>query len=237
METKIAKSMICLYSKFSPNSTKFLELSKPYNLPLEYVCVDNKNIRNRIVKNKKILVQSVPCLLFIYDNGVLEKYEGYNAFEWVNQIIKNIENSKQIAQNQNIVEVNNLENIKKVDKKVKKTVISNKVSKNPNPPSTPIDLLQDDEEDEEVEDVREDIVEQSIQDLDESIQDLDEEISNNIPKPARDIDSSGFNSSKVSVAIDKNSKNSRKDVMSLARELEKQRETEEASGKKNRKNI
>jgi hypothetical protein len=235
METKIAKSMICLYSKFSPNSTKFLELSKPYNLPLDYICIDNKNIRNRIVKNKKILVQSVPCLLFIYDNGVLEKYEGYNAFEWVNQIIKNIENSKQVIQPQIPID-NNIE-IEK-EKKVVNTnkvssKVSSKVSKNPNPPSTPIDLLEEEEEEEEIEDI-EDIEEEDLDKnlikKEDKIEDI-EQINNNFQKPMRDIDTSGFNSSKVS------GKSGKKDVMSLARELEKQRETEEASGKKNRKNI
>jgi hypothetical protein len=233
MDTKIAKSMICLYSKFSQNSTKFLDLSKSYNLPLEYVCIDNKNIRNRIIKNKKILIYSVPCLLFIYDNGVLEKYEGYNAFEWINDVIKNIEkatieNNNNINNNINST-INNVEKLE-VEKSKNKivAVASKKVSKNPNPPSTPIDLLDDESENENIDKNIEEINE-------EDEEDEDEELFNNIEKPARDIDISGFNSSKVSSGIE--NKNNKKDVMSLARELEKQRETEENSGKKNRKNI
>jgi hypothetical protein len=58
------------------------------------VCVDNKDMRNKIISSS-YQIQYVPCLLFIYGSGSVEKYEGEMAFRWLNEIITNMNKKKQ----------------------------------------------------------------------------------------------------------------------------------------------
>ena len=55
---------------------------------LQSLCIDNENIRKRILDNKQIQVTSVPCLLIIFPDGGIEKYDSSHAFEWVEGIIR-----------------------------------------------------------------------------------------------------------------------------------------------------
>ncbi len=55
---------------------------------LQSLCIDNEKIRKRIIENKQIQVTSVPCLLLIFPDGGIEKYDGGHAFEWVEDIIR-----------------------------------------------------------------------------------------------------------------------------------------------------
>jgi hypothetical protein len=90
-----------IYSKYSPNSTKFLELIKNSGvdftnlLKLELLCIDNQTVRNRILKNTKIDVKSVPCVLLVFPDGSIEKYDGDHVFNWASTIISN---HKQVAE-------------------------------------------------------------------------------------------------------------------------------------------
>lgn len=51
------------------------------------VCIDNEDIRRQILKDKKIEINSVPCVLIAYNTGNVEKYEGSNAFQWIEETI------------------------------------------------------------------------------------------------------------------------------------------------------
>lgn len=81
-------TIICLHSKYSSNCKRFFEICSQndvnYVVP---VCIDNKEIRERITESK-IQIQLVPCLLFIYSGGNIEKYEGDGAFRWIEEIVK-----------------------------------------------------------------------------------------------------------------------------------------------------
>ena len=93
---EVPHTILCLYSKFSNTSKNFLDLVN--NNSIDYitpVCIDNKEIRNKIISSS-YQIQYVPCLLFIYASGSIEKYEGDLAFKWLNEIInkKMIENQK-----------------------------------------------------------------------------------------------------------------------------------------------
>lgn len=57
-------------------------------LSIQLVCIDNDNIRTRILQNKDIDIKSVPCLLIVYPDGGVEKYEVPHIFEWFEQVIK-----------------------------------------------------------------------------------------------------------------------------------------------------
>jgi len=69
------------------------------NLNFNYLCVDNKEIRERIVSSTEIDIKQVPCLLVINEQtGSIDKYEGQDSFIWVNDIIQ--QKQKQLLEEQ-----------------------------------------------------------------------------------------------------------------------------------------
>lgn len=80
---------VLLYSKFSKNSDKLLNIIKESRIEfnLQFVCIDNEKIRKQILQNNDIKVDLVPCILLIFSNGIIEKYDDIKAFQWVKDII------------------------------------------------------------------------------------------------------------------------------------------------------
>lgn len=81
---------ILVYSKYSNNSKRLIDLIQNSNIDfsgLKSLCVDNDKIRKRIKQNPHLDVTTVPCILNIYANGTVEKFEGAYAFSWVEKII------------------------------------------------------------------------------------------------------------------------------------------------------
>lgn len=79
---------VLLYSQYSSKSKKLLNFISQYRIETSYfnltlLCIDNENIRKQILSSKKININVVPCILVIYPDGVVEKYEGTNAFNWM----------------------------------------------------------------------------------------------------------------------------------------------------------
>jgi len=72
---------VLFWSKYSANSKKLINLMDQHNAKIESVCIDNESVRQRIAKDKKIGISVVPTILALYQNGVIEKYEGEKAFE------------------------------------------------------------------------------------------------------------------------------------------------------------
>ena len=56
----------------------------------QLVCIDNEEVRDRIANNKEIDIEAVPCVLNIFNDGNVEKYEGLDAFKWVEQIVSKL---------------------------------------------------------------------------------------------------------------------------------------------------
>ena len=54
---------------------------------LNTVCIDNQDVRKRVLKNGKIEISVVPCLLIVYRSGEVEKYEGEAAFQWIEEAV------------------------------------------------------------------------------------------------------------------------------------------------------
>lgn len=84
---------VLLYSKYSPMSNRLMTAlnSCPIDLStsvgLTTVCIDNEGIRSQILTANKIEISSVPCVLIVYRTGGVEKYEGGNAFQWINETV------------------------------------------------------------------------------------------------------------------------------------------------------
>jgi hypothetical protein len=82
---------IVLFSKYSNASKKFMDTINNGNLNMNfnYLCVDNKDIKSRIISSTDIDIKNVPCLLIINEKtGSIDKYEGQDSFIWVNDIIQ-----------------------------------------------------------------------------------------------------------------------------------------------------
>lgn len=85
---------VLMYSKYSATSKKLMDFIQSSGvdfttiLSLQLVCIDNDEIRNRILQNDQIDITSVPCLLIIYPDGGIEKYDGPRIFEWTEEIIR-----------------------------------------------------------------------------------------------------------------------------------------------------
>ena len=81
---------IFLFSKYSSGSQHFINIinSMPYSfkekMKINFLCIDNEQIRSAIIKSKKINIKYVPCILITQANGSVNKYEGNEAFMWVN---------------------------------------------------------------------------------------------------------------------------------------------------------
>lgn len=85
---------VLLHSKYSPSSTQLMNAleSSPVNLTatvgLQLVCIDNEEIRAQIYKSNKVDISTVPCVMIIYGNGGVEKYEGVSAFQWIEETVR-----------------------------------------------------------------------------------------------------------------------------------------------------
>ena len=100
------KFSILLYSKYSSNSTKIIEIINQYtavftnNFNFKLICIDNEKIRSQVLNSKNIKISKVPCILILYNDGGLEKYEGEDAFNWVESIINKLSPVQPVQQPQ-----------------------------------------------------------------------------------------------------------------------------------------
>ena len=81
---------LLLYSKFSPACGELIDIINSNNLKisLETLCIDNKDVRKRILSSKKFNIEHVPCILHIIKStGVVEQYEGEKSFNLVETLI------------------------------------------------------------------------------------------------------------------------------------------------------
>jgi hypothetical protein len=84
-----------LYSKYSQNSKRMLDLFQKYNINIadigiQMLCVDNKEVRKRILKNNVLKIELVPCILIPHSDGIVEKYEDQKAFAWAENAIQSL---------------------------------------------------------------------------------------------------------------------------------------------------
>lgn len=78
------QKLVVLYSKFSSKCKELLDLY-PSNPSFEFICIDNRNIRKKLTQSKRINIQSVPCVVFMFEDGTCEKMEGDEVVEWLHR--------------------------------------------------------------------------------------------------------------------------------------------------------
>ena len=83
---------VLLYSKYSNECVKLMNdldtklLTVKNTFGITPVCIDNENIRKQILSSDKISITTVPCILLVYTDGGVEKYDGYNLTEWLSEM-------------------------------------------------------------------------------------------------------------------------------------------------------
>jgi hypothetical protein len=86
---------VLLFSKYSSESGNIVERIKKSGVDfigkmnLSTICIDNEAVRNRILGSNVYRIKSVPCVL-VKTNSKTHKYEGSDAFAWVDDIISQL---------------------------------------------------------------------------------------------------------------------------------------------------
>lgn len=89
-------SNILFYSKYSQECEKLfnliqkggIDITRMYNITP--ICVDHRELRTKLLSNKKLPVTYVPTLLLFRDGGTVEKYEGEWTKTWFRENILKI---------------------------------------------------------------------------------------------------------------------------------------------------
>lgn len=85
---------ILLYSKYSKTSTKMLELVDNCGFNIQeiigyrLISVDSKTVRKQILNNRDITVKHVPCLIKLFNNGMIEQYDYKELHQLIEYTIK-----------------------------------------------------------------------------------------------------------------------------------------------------
>lgn len=80
---------ILVYSKYSSHCKTLFEKLRTSQVDfkalysLKLLCLDNERVRQLLLNNKKIELNIVPTVLVLFPDGVVEKYEGGTALNWV----------------------------------------------------------------------------------------------------------------------------------------------------------
>lgn len=75
--------IVVLYSKFSSACKNFVSIVGTMDImkSIQFICVDNRDIRKTITEEGNLKVSSLPCLLKIFDSGDIQLFEGQTAFD------------------------------------------------------------------------------------------------------------------------------------------------------------
>jgi hypothetical protein len=228
-------SSILLYSKYSNYCKNFNELLENSNLDIPFIplCIDNKKIRQQIQSNTKIVVNSVPCIINLNNNGSVELYEADQAFLLLNDII-----SQYTQQDNNSVIDNDTQKSQQDEQaRIEDHIESHKVQnkKNLNGTTSLEDLFTDNEDDEEQgnedeKDLQKDKklmirTDKGNYDIIENTQDISSDLIDNsgISKQIKDDSESGIKPSN--------------NINMMAQELAKSRELDDDMFQKNNKGL
>lgn len=223
------ENSILLYSKYSNVCKKLTTLIVDSNvqIPIQYICIDNKDVRKRIQNSSTLKIKCVPCIL-MFKNGIVEQYEGTQAFILIQNMITSLTPPLPYIPQENIVS-SEIPIVKKVSKKQNKKQNQKETTKLE-------DLSDDDDEEDENPDYEDE------DDIPEPVQ---------IKKPKKALRTNAVNeefeddlfideqpsiidsSSKTAVKLHANKyTHDKKDIQSKAQDLAKERELSDSQFKK-----
>lgn len=208
---------VVIYSKYSPHCKKFMDMLNKLNLSsnINYLCIDNPTTRNRVLANKKLNIQNVPCLLTIYPStGNVDVYEGNDSFIWLNEQQQLIfEKKQQMLQQQQQQEQQRRQQQEQEQEKQRRQIEMKKKKK-----------YEDQEDDEPVVETRRKQRKTMIDDLDSENEIEEDNEGSSIPVP--------------SYPTKKRSEHTKRDnLLSTALQMQKSRESEDKTLKNNNKII
>ena len=90
---------VFLYSNFSPKCKELVEIISNNDIasPFTMLCIDDKNLRERVKNSKDFVIKYVPCILNVDSTtGIASQYEGDKAFELIYNMIQPKENKTPI---------------------------------------------------------------------------------------------------------------------------------------------
>ena len=83
-EAESPEQLIVLYSKYSPQCKKILNVYDAQAMSwIKLVCVDNERLRQRILSAKELDIKTVPCVILLYADMRMEKFEGHGVIDWI----------------------------------------------------------------------------------------------------------------------------------------------------------
>lgn len=102
-------TLLLFYSRFSSASKLFLELTEKtpeFKKLLSPICIDEKELRERIKESETFSFKKVPCIARVNDEGNVELFEGEKAFQMLNMYLsKQEENRKTALQQQEMIKL------------------------------------------------------------------------------------------------------------------------------------
>jgi len=84
---------VMVYSKYSEGCKSLFELIERSGINFNHIrllCIDNPEVRKRVLNHKELQIQAVPCLLNMYQGGAVEKFEGEDLFSWIRGLIEKL---------------------------------------------------------------------------------------------------------------------------------------------------
>ena len=103
---------VLLYSNYSTSCSDLITQLKKYPLYFSHInllCIDNEQLRKKILSSNLIKVTFVPCLLIVSNNGVTKQYENTQLFEFITEIIEsNTQQTTQQKTTKNIKQKNDI---------------------------------------------------------------------------------------------------------------------------------
>lgn len=88
--------LIVLFSKYSSVCQSLLELYDEQSMnTIKFICIDHSTIRKRVLEDKILQVKQVPCVLFVYPQNRIEKFEGSNVTKWLSEKLLQLQPQQQ----------------------------------------------------------------------------------------------------------------------------------------------
>ena len=91
---------VLLYSKYSNASKQLMsQLQKTPELidSLTLTCIDNKDIRQRILTDQKIKIKTIPCLIRLNDDtNNFDIFEGQTVFDFFTSLQESIKRNQEL---------------------------------------------------------------------------------------------------------------------------------------------
>lgn len=76
--------LIVLYSKYSSQCKLILDVYNRASVDyIKLLCIDNVDVRTSVLKSQKLNLTTVPCVLLMYRDGSMEKFETGDVASWI----------------------------------------------------------------------------------------------------------------------------------------------------------